>query len=76
MEDAGTQVIDLILGRKRSQMLYVGVTLGVFDALAHGPRSAASVASALDVDADLLYRLMRALGALESCTRMTPRRSP
>jgi hypothetical protein len=41
MEDAGTKVIDLIFGRKRSQMLYVGVTLGVFDALAHGPRSAA-----------------------------------
>jgi hypothetical protein len=65
MEDAGTKVIDLIFGRKRSQMLYVGVTLGVFDALAHGPSSAASVASALHVDAGLLYRLMRALGALE-----------
>jgi hypothetical protein len=46
-------------------MLYVGVTLGVFDALAHGPRSAASVASALNVDAGLLYRLIRALGSLE-----------
>ena len=55
MEDAGAKVIDLIFGRKRSQMLYVGVTLGVFDALAHGPRSAASVASALHVDAGLLY---------------------
>ena len=65
MEDAGAKVIDLIFGRKRSQMLYVGVTLGVFDALAHGPRSAVHVASVLDVDADLLYRLMRALGALE-----------
>ncbi len=65
MEDAGAKVIDLIFGRKRSQMLYVGVTLGVFDALVHGPRSAASVASTLDVDADLLYRLMRALGSLE-----------
>src|SRR5262249_9218893 len=65
MEDAGTKVIDLIFGRKRSQMLYVGVTLGVFDVLAHGPRSAASVASALHVDAGRLYRLMRALGSLE-----------
>ena len=50
MEDAGAKVIDLIFGRKRSQMLYVGVTLGVFDALAHGPRSAARVASALHED--------------------------
>jgi len=64
MEDAGAQVIDLIFGRWRSQILYTGVKLGVFDALASGPTSAVSVASALDVDADLLYRLMRALGSL------------
>jgi O-methyltransferase domain/Dimerisation domain len=64
MEDAGAQVIDLIFGRWRSQMLYVGVKLGVFDALASGPKNAVSVASALEVDADLLYRLMRALGSL------------
>jgi hypothetical protein len=42
-----------------------GVKLGVFDALARGPRSAASVASELDADAGMLYRLMRALGSLE-----------
>jgi hypothetical protein len=65
MDDAGAKVIDLMFGRKRSHMLSVGVTLGVFDALAHGPRSAASVASALNVDAGLLYRLIRALGSLE-----------
>jgi len=65
MDDAGAKVIDLIFGRKRSHMLYVGVTLGVFDALAHGPRSAASVASALNVDVGLLYRLMRVLSSLE-----------
>ena len=64
MEDAGAQVIDLIFGRWRSQILYTGVKLGVFDTLASGPRSAVSVASALDVDAGLLYRLMRALGSL------------
>jgi O-methyltransferase domain/Dimerisation domain len=64
MEDAGAQVIDLIFGRWRSQILYTGVKLGVFDALASGPTSAVSVASALEVDANLLYRLMRALGSL------------
>jgi hypothetical protein len=64
MEDAGAQVIDLIFGRWRSQILYAGVRLGVFDALANGPQSAVSVASALEVDAGLLYRLMRALGSL------------
>src|SRR5262245_52164274 len=64
MEDASTQVIDLIFGRWRSQILYAGVKLGVFDALAHGAMSAVSVASALHVDAGLLYRLMCALGSL------------
>jgi hypothetical protein len=64
MEDASAQVIDLIFGRWHSQILYTGVKLGVFDALANGPTSAVSVASALDVDAGLLYRLMRALGSL------------
>lgn len=65
MDDASAKVLDLIVGRWRGQILYAGVKLGVFDALASGPRSAVSVASVLDVDAGLLYRLMRALGSLE-----------
>jgi hypothetical protein len=65
MNDAGAQVIDLMFGRWRSQILYTGVKLGVFEALARGPRSAVSTARELDVDAGLLYRLMRALGSLE-----------
>ena len=59
-----TKVIDLIFGRWRSQILYAGVKLGVFDALASGPASAVRVASELEVDAGMLYRLMRALGSL------------
>ena len=65
MDDASTKVLDLIFGRWRSQILYAGVKLGVFDALASGPREADDIASALHVDAALLYRLMRALGSLE-----------
>jgi len=65
MDDAGEKVIDLIFGRWRSQILYTGVKLGVFDALASSPKNAARVASELDVDAGMLYRLMRALGSLE-----------
>ena len=64
MEDAGAKVVDLIFGRWRSQILYTGVKLGVFDALASGPKSAVHVASARGVDAGMLYRLMRALGSL------------
>jgi hypothetical protein len=65
MEDAGAKVVDLIFGRWRSQILYTGVKLGVFDALASGPKDAVRVARELDVDAGMLYRLMRALGSLE-----------
>jgi len=65
MNDPGAKVIDLIFGRWRSQILYTAVKLGVFDALAHGPKNAVRVASELGVDAALLYRLMRALGSLE-----------
>jgi hypothetical protein len=65
MDDASAKVIDLIFGRWRSQMLYTGVKLGVFDALASGPKNAVKVAHELDVDAGMLYRLMRALGSLE-----------
>jgi hypothetical protein len=64
MYDASAKVIDLIFGRWRSQILYAGVKLGAFDALASGPKNAVQVASELDVDAGLLYRLMRALGPL------------
>jgi hypothetical protein len=65
MNDPAGRVIDLIFGRWRSQILYTGVKLGVFDALASGPRSAVNVASELEVDGGMLYRLMRALGSLE-----------
>ena len=44
MDEAGAKVVDLIFGRWRSQILYTGVKLGLFDALASGPKSADSVA--------------------------------
>lgn len=65
MDDASAKVVDLIFGRWRSQILYTGVKLGVFDALASGPKNAVRVAGELGVDAGMLYRLMRALGSLE-----------
>src|SRR5262249_7078316 len=54
----------LIFGSWRSQILYAGVQLGVFEALGRAPASAGQVANALQVDARLLYRLLRALGSL------------
>ena len=64
MDEATGKTIEMIFGRWRSQILYTGVRLGVFDALAAGPGTAAKAAGELHVDSEALYRLMRALGAI------------
>jgi hypothetical protein len=58
-------VMDLIFGRWRSQILYAGVKLGVFDALRNGPKKAHALALELKLDPALAYRLLRALGCLD-----------
>ncbi len=65
MSDPADEVMDLIFGRWRSQTLYHGVELGIFEELTHGPRSAGEIAEARDLDPDNTYRLLRALGSLE-----------
>lgn len=62
--DAADAVMDLIFGRWRSQTLYAGIELGVFEELVEGRRTADEVAGALDLDPDNTYRLLRALGSL------------
>ncbi|MFL5238910.1 MAG: methyltransferase [Rhizomicrobium sp.] len=65
MADATVQVMDLIFGRWRSQTLYAGAELGVFDRLEEGlAKGAAVLAREMAVDAHLLYRLLRALAAI------------
>jgi hypothetical protein len=59
------KVIDLIFGRWRSQILYAGVKLGVFEALREGPKDAASIAQELKLNPELCYRLLRALASLD-----------
>jgi len=59
------KVLDLIFGRWRSQILYAGVKLGIFDALGTGSKKAAQLANELNLDPALTYRLLRALGSLE-----------
>ena len=45
MEDSKEQVLDMIFGRWRSQILYVGVKLGMFDALGDDPKNATHIAA-------------------------------
>jgi len=59
------KVIDLIFGRWRSQILYAGVKLGVFEVLHDSSKNAKTIAQELQLDEELSYRLLRALGALD-----------
>jgi hypothetical protein len=65
MADAQEKVLDLIFGRWRSQILYTGVKLGIFDALRSGPKTATAIGHELGLDSVLAYRLLRALASLE-----------
>lgn len=65
MDNASSHVSDLIFGRWRSQILYAGVELGIFD---HVDRETAkqpeTLAREIDADPSLLYQLLRALASL------------
>lgn len=65
MSDPAGHVVELIFGRWRSQILYAGAALGVFDRLsAERATTAAELARALPADGALLYRLLRALASI------------
>jgi DNA-binding transcriptional ArsR family regulator len=54
-------MMELILGAWTAQAIAAAADLGVADALAEGPRSAAELAVVVNADADALGRLLRAL---------------
>lgn len=58
------KTLDIIFGRWKSQILYAGVTLGIFDCASSYAKSTADIAGELDLDDVLAYRLLRALSSL------------
>jgi hypothetical protein len=58
------KVVDTILGRWRSQILYTGVKLGIFESLSSVPKQVSEIARELGLDASLSYRLLRALASI------------
>jgi ubiquinone/menaquinone biosynthesis C-methylase UbiE len=65
MPSAPEVVLEIIFGRWRSQILYAGAALGVFDHLFEDHSiGVAALASSVGADPDLLYRLLRALAAI------------
>jgi ubiquinone/menaquinone biosynthesis C-methylase UbiE len=57
-------ILDIIFGRWKSQILYAGVVLGVFDSIKPDSKNTSDIANELQLDCELTYRLLRALGSL------------
>jgi predicted transcriptional regulator len=57
-------ILDILFGRWRSQILYTGVVLGIFDFIKSDSKNASDIANELHLDCKLTYRLLRALGSL------------
>jgi hypothetical protein len=58
------RVVDTILGRWKSQILYAGVKLGIFEAVGKDPKDSSEISQELELDPSLSYRLLRALASL------------
>lgn len=58
------KILDLIIGRWKSQILYTGAKLGIFDHLTSEPKETLQIAKDLDLDDEMAYRLLRALASL------------
>jgi predicted transcriptional regulator len=58
------KTLDIIFGRWKSQILYAGVKLGIFDCVTSVPKNATYIAKELKLDFALTYRLLRALASM------------
>ena len=62
--DPGAKVAELIFGRWKSRILYTAVKLGVIEVLERGGKSSGALASELDLDPAMAYRLLRAMASI------------
>ena len=58
------KVVDTLLGRWKSQILYTGVKLEIFESVDTAPKHALEIAKELGLDDALSYRLLRALASM------------
>jgi hypothetical protein len=58
------QLMDLVTGYRRSQVLYAAAKLGIADALAKGIETSDNLAEALEAHPLTMFRLLRALSSL------------
>jgi hypothetical protein len=58
------KVVDTLLGRWKSQILYTGVRLAIFESVGTDPKDSLEIATELGLDDALSYRLLRALASM------------
>jgi Dimerisation domain len=54
------KTLDIIFGRWKSQILYTGDRLGIFDCATSHAKTASNISDELDLDEKLAYRLLNA----------------
>ena len=65
MSSSYEKTLDVIFGRWKSQTLYAGVRLGIFDSVSSDSKEAAQIAKEIGLDDAMAYRLLRALASLD-----------
>lgn len=58
------KTMDIIFGRWKSQILYAGAKIGVFDYLTTKPKEIDQISQDLNLDQTLVYRILRSLASL------------
>jgi len=73
-EDAqARQLREAITGGWRTRLIYEAVRSGIVDALEPAPRTAADLAAGLNLDAEAVFRVLRALATFSLCHHVTAR---
>jgi acetylserotonin O-methyltransferase len=68
-----TIVLDLLTGFRRSKVMFVAVSMGIFDAVADAPKSLSELSTQLKANADALERLLDACVGLKLLQRTDDR---
>ena len=58
------KTMDIIFGRWKSQILYTGAKIGIFDYLTTNPKEIGQIAKDLDLNETMAYRILRSIASL------------
>jgi predicted transcriptional regulator len=58
------KTIDIVFGRWKSQILYTGAKLGIFDYLTTNPKEIGQIAKDLNLNEAMTYRILRSIASL------------